>query len=75
LARGRIWLGRCWAGLPDGLEAGSARPAVVGTMGDGGLDVLRALKRGRCDACDRSVDFNSEDRRLVWIRDRARDHI
>jgi hypothetical protein len=37
-------LGRCWAGLPDGLEAGSARPAVVGTMGDGGLDVLRALR-------------------------------
>jgi hypothetical protein len=48
LARGRIWLGRCLAGLPDGLEAGSARPAVVGTMGGGGLDVLRAavpLKR------------------------------
>jgi hypothetical protein len=48
LARGRIWLGRCWAGLPDGLEAGSARPAVVGTMGDGGLDVLRARQVTVC---------------------------
>jgi hypothetical protein len=37
LAQGRIRLRRCWARLPDGLEAGSARPAVAGTMGDGGL--------------------------------------
>jgi hypothetical protein len=42
LARRRIWLRRCGARLPDGLEAGSARPAVAGTMGDGGLDFLRA---------------------------------
>jgi hypothetical protein len=30
-------------GASGGLEAGSARPAVAGTMGDGGLDFLRAL--------------------------------
>jgi hypothetical protein len=47
-------LGRCWARLPDGLEAGSARPAVAGTMGDGGLDVLRA-KTGQSELL-RNVD-------------------
>jgi hypothetical protein len=46
LARGRIPLRRCWARLPDGLEAGSARTAVAGTMGGGGLDVLRATLCG-----------------------------
>jgi hypothetical protein len=35
LVRRRILSGRCWAGLPEGLEAGAARLTVAETMGDG----------------------------------------
>jgi hypothetical protein len=44
LARGRIWLGRCLALLPEGLEAGPAWAAQAGTVGDGALHVLRAFE-------------------------------
>jgi hypothetical protein len=42
---GAYTVGVLSAGLLAGLEAGSARAAVAGTMGDGGLGVLRAWPR------------------------------